>query len=64
MPMKAQALILAACLLVAPAATAVEICVSPSGNDGNTGSGPDDSNALKTIQTAVNTLQPGDTVQK
>jgi hypothetical protein len=36
--------------------------VSPTGNDANSGSGPADGAALRTIQAAVDRAQPGDTV--
>ena len=42
-------------------ATAADFYVSPAGNDANTGAGAQPSQALRTIQAAVNKLQPGDT---
>lgn len=37
------------------------VYVSTRGNDANSGSGPEDGNALRTIHEAVNRLQPGET---
>ncbi len=34
--------------------------VSPNGSDANAGTGPEDAKALRTIQTAVNRMSPGD----
>ncbi|PIX46741.1 MAG: hypothetical protein COZ57_10425 [Armatimonadetes bacterium CG_4_8_14_3_um_filter_66_20] len=36
--------------------------VSPTGNDANTGTGPEDGKALRTLQAGVDKLQPGDTL--
>ena len=46
----------------AHAAPPVSYYVSVDGNDGNTGLGPEPSNALRYIQTAANKTNPGDTV--
>ncbi|NOX53363.1 MAG: carbohydrate-binding protein, partial [Planctomycetes bacterium] len=43
-------------------ATAADVYVSPHGRDSNTGGGPDENHALRTIQAGVNRLQPGDTL--
>ena len=52
------ALALAGACQLAEAAT---LCVSPLGSDRNSGQGAGDAKALKTIQAAVDKLQPGDT---
>jgi hypothetical protein len=42
--------------------SAAERYVATGGNDANSGAGPEDSKALRTIQAAVDKLQPGDTL--
>ncbi len=59
------AVLLAAAALLAGAVTGArgaELYVSPAGDDGHTGLGPEPAQALRTIQAGVNKLQPGDTL--
>ncbi len=49
-------------ILCCHTATAATLFVSPRGNDTNSGLGPDDRQALKTIRAGVSRLQPGDTL--
>ena len=53
---------MAAVMGCAMAAGAATLHVSPRGNDANTGLGPGNGQALRTIQTGVNRAQPGDTL--
>jgi hypothetical protein len=48
-------------IVAVQSAHAATYYVSPRGNDGNTGLGPEDGKSLRTIQAAVNKMQPGDT---
>jgi len=50
-------------LQAAAAARGAVIYVSPNGNDGHDGAGPDPAHALRTIQEGVNRLRPGDTLR-
>ena len=55
-------LLITAALLITGVASATDFHVSPTGDDGNTGLGAGDDQALRTIQAGVNKLQPGDTL--
>lgn len=48
-------------IVAVQSAHAATYYVSPKGNDGNTGLGAEEGKALRTIQAAVNKMQPGDT---
>ena len=58
--MKTKILLLLASLLTVCHAFGAELYVSPNGSDTNTGLRPEPGQALRTVQAAVNQLQPGD----